>query len=881
MNDTFNIIQRLTSNGLEGFDRNRILSDFAKKLGWRPSDILEYPETKSFVNANLIVEHGLEHSSVITFLNRRYKDLSFDEKNNLIAISYNNLVDWHIHIDSDSVRYIYNRTDPPKVVSKFEIDRQNLEHIRSDIFEKIIGKKPNPNVPALDEALIDTISFWKRNLDSLISDDVTNKNLASLFNSIIFLRAIEDYFKKIKPDFNTKFLIYKFHNQKNIDEFNFSNLIIKHLEELLDSKFPENFIDKEELNIFSSLKFEDAYELVNDFYNNKYASHFKYDFSLISKHALSNIYEHYVTLLRYEETEQLTLFQPIPFEEREKKFGAVYTPQYIARFFGRYLEAELPTSKFRKLKSLDPACGSGIFLRTLLELQCDIGQWGLDTETIKESFKSVHGFDIDENASQATKLSISLLYLILLEDIPSDFNIYLNDSLELALRGEHKSEYDVILCNPPYVAFTNMDIKTREKLSLYLGNEGKGKLDLYLAFIKYSVELLKPGGYGMFVIPHSFLFSKSAKLMREFLVKNCWIKFVADMSSIKVFGNNDIYVILLIFQKKNREIEAPDVTILKCNDFPGLALQDVIDDNFKQNDFYKLYQTDQSDFFKENWVLISPNERSIYNKFDEHPKLDLFLQTRTGFISGNDEVFIVDETQISALESEIFIPFIPDREVKSYKFNSIKKKYFFYPYLDGNPIDSVYLEKNYPKTWKYLKRNKEKLSKRKPVMNGGVPWWRPTRPRLPENMLVRKIITPHLVLTPKFALDETGEYGITRSPILYLNEDFNTESDLLYYFLGVLNSSPCFWFISNTSHKYSSDYLMLEPKTLKEIPVPDPREIGFSKLNKVIKLTKSRLYTSGEEASGIELELDLIISDLYNLSNKEKEIVGILSNATQ
>src|SRR5436190_1605710 len=63
-----------------------------------------------------------------------------------------------------SDHFIYNRTDPPTIVESRLISPDNLDSLRSEAFEQITGKRPNPNIPALDDALIKTISSWKRNL---------------------------------------------------------------------------------------------------------------------------------------------------------------------------------------------------------------------------------------------------------------------------------------------------------------------------------------------------------------------------------------------------------------------------------------------------------------------------------------------------------------------------------------------------------------------------------------------------------------------------------------------------------------------------------------------------------------------------------------------
>ena len=151
-----------------------LLNNFADNFQWTPSDSLDIPSTNDFANAHLIVEHGLENQAVISFLNRPYADLSYSQKRNLLGISYNNLVDWHIQVESSQIIYIFNRCDPEKIVKAHQISRDNLDYLRSRAFEEISGQRHHPNLPALDDALIDTISFWKRNLSVEISDFISN-----------------------------------------------------------------------------------------------------------------------------------------------------------------------------------------------------------------------------------------------------------------------------------------------------------------------------------------------------------------------------------------------------------------------------------------------------------------------------------------------------------------------------------------------------------------------------------------------------------------------------------------------------------------------------------------------------------------------------------
>ena len=74
-----------------------------------------------------------------------------------------------------------------------------------------------------------------------------------------------------------------------------------------------------------------ATALLMDFYNNRFAP-YSYDFSIMSKHALSRIYEHYTALLHVAESAQMTFFARLPEEEWNKRHGSIYTPQFIARY---------------------------------------------------------------------------------------------------------------------------------------------------------------------------------------------------------------------------------------------------------------------------------------------------------------------------------------------------------------------------------------------------------------------------------------------------------------------------------------------------------------------------------------------------------------------
>ena len=190
MQNVYDLVTDLTTRDLSQAELHRALNDFSLQLGWRPSyHLIEPPLIGDYSKAHLVVEHGLEPAAVITFLDRSspFSDLQLTDQYRILEISYNNLVDWHLCVEYDKVSFCFNRTRPFTIVQIEPINRSHFGELRSEAFDQLVGRKPSPNLPNLDEALIKTISMWKRNLAADMGDTVSNANLSALFNAMIFM----------------------------------------------------------------------------------------------------------------------------------------------------------------------------------------------------------------------------------------------------------------------------------------------------------------------------------------------------------------------------------------------------------------------------------------------------------------------------------------------------------------------------------------------------------------------------------------------------------------------------------------------------------------------------------------------------------------------
>ena len=147
-------------------------------------------------------------------------------------------------------------------------------------------------------------------------------------------------------------------------------------------------------------------------------------------------------------------------------------------------------------------------------------------------------------------------------------------------------------------------------------------------------------------------------------------------------------------------------------------------------------------------------------------------------------------------------------------------------------------------------------------------------PRPPDTMMRPKIISPHLVMVPRFSFDREGKYAVSHAPLLYPKET-GAEDDLLRFFLAVLNSTPCYWDIATHSHVYRGGYVMLEPKTLRKTPVPDPTRMSPATKRHLLELVDKRLLLSGPVTLDIEKHIDELVADLYGLSSQERQALGM------
>jgi TaqI-like C-terminal specificity domain len=221
-------------------------------------------------------------------------------------------------------------------------------------------------------------------------------------------------------------------------------------------------------------------------------------------------------------------------------------------------------------------------------------------------------------------------------------------------------------------------------------------------------------------------------------------------------------------------------------------------------------------------------------------------------------------------EEKVYIDYLPDRQIGRYSLPKRSEEVVFFPYRAGVALDEEDLRKEFPKTWEYLLKHRDVLQTRKSVGDGG-PWWRPTRSR-PQTILKPKIVCPHLLLTPRFAVDMSGNFAVSHGPFVTA-KDVGEERVLLNFFCAVLNSTACNWYLRASAPKYGKGYNRVEVSSLSDIPVPSLDSVDSSRL---ISIADAVDTLSKRYSEQLDDEVDRDICEIYGFSASERsEILGL------
>jgi len=354
----------------------------------------------------------------------------------------------------------------------------------------------------------------------------------------------------------------------------------------------------------------------------------KYDFEEdLSVNILGHIFEQSITdlekLKRFSDNENKIIDKK---DTKRKKLGIYYTPEYIVDFIiknslGKYLsdkeldifnEHKVDSKRIktdatydkrllaayidyqkvlRKIKVLDPACGSGAFLVKVFDyllaenkrvagIIAQLSQKRqslLDTEQYVRTLlhDNIFGVDLSPESVEITKLSLWLKSakkgqkLITLKDNIKCGNSLIDDQSVAGHRAFDWNKefveimrvggFDVIVGNPPYVSYyskqSQADLNTKGELDYFIktynfikDKEALGRFNTIMFFFEKAIMLLKKRGFLGFIVDTN-IHSNPYLDTRKYVCENITIHKIVD--ELKVFEGVSSSQLILVGQKEN------------------------------------------------------------------------------------------------------------------------------------------------------------------------------------------------------------------------------------------------------------------------------------------------------------------------------------------
>lgn len=349
-----------------------------------------------------------------------------------------------------------------------------------------------------------------------------------------------------------------------------------------------------------------------------------------------------------------------------KNEGVVFTDTKICDQIIRQINPSI------KETICEPSVGRGSFVFSLLEKFRKDGHTPLEIKVFVE--EKLFCFDINQEFINELKTLLQSYFTHLgINDNLNLNNIKCEDFLT------QKGNWDVIIGNPPYVRIQNLNKEYLENLKKDLKSLTLGNVDLYYAFLEKSIKSSNRVG---FIIPNSFIKTKSGKFLREIIKDN--VSYIYDFCSDQVWDKISTYTCIVICESQ---------------------ISNSVNYVTKNENIIK----QKSDLSDDKWIFLK-------QKTGTNILGDMLNYCGGGLATIKDKIYKIDNFDndycyIGDNKIEYGICKKLVKATKEKSFNS--HKYIIYPYDEnGKILTEDFISTNYPLAYQYLLKSKQVLNKR-------------------------------------------------------------------------------------------------------------------------------------------------------------------------
>lgn len=318
----------------------------------------------------------------------------------------------------------------------------------------------------------------------------------------------------------------------------------------------------------------------------------------------------------------------------DRVLGAFYTPVIIADYL-----VEKTLSHFhkdRRISILEPSCGSGVFLKSIIKLnaKCDIT-----------------AVEINEQEVDFLKSS----------SIIDSFKIVHKDYLEFHF--ECNLLFDLVIGNPPYISYTKLNREQVKLGNLIINESNLGKrsiTNIWEPFLISGVTKLSADGVLCYILPVELLQVRYAERLRSYLMDNFQ------------------YIELIHFNEPIYKDILQDVIGILCykkHNLSGfresLFEVDTGNSTYCENNGYKMSAGNNK------WTssILTKEELSCIETLGKRSKpIGDYVTTKPGIVTGNNNFFILPESEVISLAAYDYVKPIINRSSYVKDFPSVVRR---------------------------------------------------------------------------------------------------------------------------------------------------------------------------------------------------------------
>ncbi|MGE0550680.1 MAG: N-6 DNA methylase [Kofleriaceae bacterium] len=559
-------------------------------------------------------------------------------------------------------------------------------------------------------------------------------------------------------------------------------------------------------------------------------------------------------------------------KDLKRPHGVVYTPPEVARPMAQLaldpLAAGKSADEILALRVIDPAAGTGAFLRQIIDVLAGhlIGAWSVrDDGAVARARRQiaeqcVFGVDVDDRALATARQHLGV----------PDRHLIAGDALHLSWSETFpaiaaRGGFDAVIANPPYV---RQEWLARNKQRLREFASYDGVADLYVYFVELAHQVLRAGGRYCLITPNKWMTAAYGKKLRSFLADQGSVDGVVDLGRASLFRDADAFPCIVWGTTGSRSAAPIRAARSTTSAAVGTAVDAAVDH-------------ERARWGSGPWHIDAPDDRALLERLEQSwPRLGEVISTRPsrGVVTGCNQGFVIDRVtrdQLIAADpasAELIRPFVKGRDVRPWKIADAQRWILLIDH--GTQLD------RYPAIRAHLAPHRAQLQPRKPAAPAGTAGRKPGRYAWYELqdpvgplVLARgpRLLYQDIQTAPACALDRGGSV-VPDTTVWILPSDDR-------FLLAVLNSRLYGWYARRRFPPALNGAVRPKLAYMMNVPIADPPLALREQIRELVDL---RIATRDpSKILRVERDLETAVFDAYRFSARDRRrVIGVSSELT-